>query len=141
MNAIVIPSELEPAPIEMDPRPCGECGLTIDHHYRVDTFEGPEYFCQPAEILMYRDAAHVVKQWEMADPRDAWRHTGETPPPDHVRNGPQTEPCRPSRRPAQSTIDAFLHLARHDPERLPGWLANHPQDAPELFKIWKAKKP
>jgi hypothetical protein len=29
----------------------------------------------------------LVRQWELADPRDRWRHTGEAPPPANVRNG------------------------------------------------------
>jgi hypothetical protein len=122
-----------PSPIEIDPNPCELCGRLIDEHRMVDDGDGPEFFCYPDD--------DVVKLWELADPRDAWRHTDEAPPPASIRNGPAPEPRRQSNRPAQSTIDAFLHLARHDPERLPGWLAGHPQDAPELFKIWKAKKP
>jgi hypothetical protein len=147
MNAI------SSAPIEIDPRPCGLCGLTVNHHDMVDDGEGPIFYCadvspdemtleeleRRAELIRQLEIADMVERMERADPRDAWKHTGEAPPPPEVRNGPTPEPARQSNRPAQSTIDAFLHLARHDPERLPGWLANHPQDAPELFKIWKAK--
>ena len=43
MNAS--PAVLEPEPLEIDPRPCGLCGLTIDRHERVDAPEGPEFFC------------------------------------------------------------------------------------------------
>src|SRR5689334_17153816 len=32
-------------------------------------------------------AAQMLRQWELADPRDRWRHTGELPPPANVRNG------------------------------------------------------
>ena len=28
----------------------------------------------------------LVRQWELADPRDRWRHTGEPTPPAKVRN-------------------------------------------------------
>ena len=44
MNAVGA-GQVELDPIEIDPRPCGECGLTIDRHRRVDTPEGPEFFC------------------------------------------------------------------------------------------------
>ena len=31
-------------------------------------------------------AEQLVRQWEIADPRDRWRHTGEKAPPASVRN-------------------------------------------------------
>ncbi len=49
-----------------------------------------------------RSAANIVRGWELADPRDAWKHTGETPPPDNVPNGPQTAVERAVYRTAQS---------------------------------------
>jgi hypothetical protein len=143
-----------PPPIQIDPRACGLCGLTVDKHDMVDTGEGPLFYCidfdpndltlielERREVLRFREeVAAMIEQWERADPRDAWMHTGEAPPPDSIRNGPQTEPCRQSNRPAQSTIDAFLHLAQHDRGRLAAWLANHPQDVGgELFKLWESK--
>jgi hypothetical protein len=75
----------------------------------------------------------------MSDPRDAWRHTGEPPPPEDVRNSdiagkPAASP-RPYSTP-QSTIDAFWHVAQNEsPESLVEWLARHPQDAPFLRKL------
>ncbi len=39
------PAAIEPEPIEIDPRPCSRCGLTIDRHERDDTPEGPLFFC------------------------------------------------------------------------------------------------
>ena len=36
---------VHPAPIEIDPRPCGLCGLTINRHEMVDDGEGPDFFC------------------------------------------------------------------------------------------------
>jgi hypothetical protein len=131
--------EDQPA-IALDPRPCEHCGLTLDDHFTVDQGDGPEHFCQPLDVVLHLRAAALQEAWERADPRDAWMHTGEPPPPDSVRNGPQAEPCRQSNRPAQSTVDAFLHLARHDRGRLAAWLANHPQDVRgELFKLWESK--
>jgi hypothetical protein len=77
-------------------------------------------------------AAQLVRQWEMADPRDAWRHTGEPrPEPD----GNQLVPERIYRTP-QSTIDAFRYVvALDDLERLKTWLADHPLDAPFLLAL------
>jgi hypothetical protein len=122
MNAL--PAGFEIDQIKIDPRPCELCGCTIED----------------LEELIYLRAADLIAEWERADPRDRWRHTGEAPPPDSVRNGPAPEPCRQSTRPAQSTIDAFLHLARHNRSRLAAWLANHPQDVRgELFKLWESK--
>jgi hypothetical protein len=31
-------------------------------------------------------AEQLVRQWELADPRDRWRHTGEPTPPASARN-------------------------------------------------------
>ena len=33
-------------PFEIDPNSCKSCGLTIDRHRRVDTPDGPEFFCE-----------------------------------------------------------------------------------------------
>lgn len=149
MNAITP----EPDPLEIDPRPCGECGLEIDRHRRVDTPEGPEFLCvdlspdemtlpeleRRAELIRQIEVAAMVERMERADPRDAWKHTGEPAPPPEVRNTPAPEGARQSNRPAQSTVDAFLHLARYDRGRLAAWLANHPDVRGELFKLWESK--
>jgi hypothetical protein len=126
-------------PREIDPRPCELCGLTIDQHEMVDTREGPEFFCNEFSS----DAADIVQRWELADPRDAWRHTGEPPPPAVVRNSDigakPKRAARPYRTP-QSTIDDFWHAVRiGDSEYLAKWLAQHPLDAPHLHKIWGQK--
>jgi hypothetical protein len=147
--------ETDIAPIMMmDSRPCSHCGLTEDRHDAIDDGDGPELFCRDlppeeltllelerrVELIRREEVAAMVEQWERADPRDRWKHTGEPPTPDSVRNGPPAEPGRQSNRPAQSTIDAFLHLARHDRGRLAAWLANHPRDVRgELFKLWESK--
>jgi hypothetical protein len=117
MNAIS--PELDP--IEIDPRPCGSCGLTIDQHRMVDTGEGPEFFCN---------------ELDEDDPRGAWRHTGEPPPPE-----PEAPRRPPAYRTAASTIAAFWYVVSlGDADYLARWLANHPADAAELFKIWKGKR-
>lgn len=79
-------------------------------------------------------AARIVRQWEMADPRDRWSWTGEAPPP------PQPEVPKPSYRTPQSTIDAFLYVVRlDDSDYLANWLSEHPRDIPHLQKLWGRK--
>jgi hypothetical protein len=78
-----------------------------------------------------------------ADPRDAWRHTGEPPPPEIVRNsdisGKLANTPQPYRTP-QATVDAFFHVARtEDTDGILKWLARHPRDAQHLHKLWKRK--
>ncbi|MCK1627409.1 hypothetical protein IVA98_30710 [Bradyrhizobium sp. 160] len=82
----------------------------------------------PAEGLQSDYASRLVMQWELADPRDRWRWTGELPPMQQV---PAIEKL--PYRTAQSTIDAFHYVVREgDPERLATWLRNHPADVPTL---------
>jgi hypothetical protein len=88
-----------------------------------------------AEIMLR--AGDLVRRWELDDPRDRWRHTGEPPPAAH----PRAAPLRVPSAPAQSTIDAFFYLAQQqDAERLSRWLAARPMDAPALYKIWKGSR-
>jgi len=72
----------EPDPIEMDPRPCMECGRTIDQHQRVDTPEGPEFLCDDVDRQIHMDATALRLRMEANDPRDnpALR-VREAPPP------------------------------------------------------------
>jgi RecA-family ATPase len=63
-------AEIEPEPIEIDPRPCGRCGLTIDKHIRIDTLEGPEFDCDPRELEIFAAATAARLRMEMNDPRD-----------------------------------------------------------------------
>jgi hypothetical protein len=89
------------------------------------------------EELIYLRAADLIAQWERADPRDRWRHTGEQPP---RTVEPAPAAAQPYRTP-QATIDAFMYVARlDDPEYLARWLADHKRDAAHLLKIWKAKQ-
>jgi hypothetical protein len=120
-DVIDVPADIQPV-IRIES--CELCGCTIED----------------LEELIYLRGADLITQWELADPRDAWRHTGEPPPPDRVRNGPQAEPCRQSNRPAQSTVAAFWYVvALKDPEKLAAWLRDRERDAPSLLKLLEAK--
>jgi hypothetical protein len=115
-----------------NPEPtCDWCGLTIDCHVMVDDGEGPEFFCQ--EINPY--AANLVVMWEMQDPRDAWKHTGEAPP-----RKIEPKPAQRIYSTPQSTIDAFWYVASlDDPDYLKRWLSEHPRDVVALQRLWEAK--
>jgi hypothetical protein len=127
-------SDRELAPIEIDPRPC-VCGYTIDRHMRVDTPEGPEFYCHDIEADDSDGADDIVRRWELADQRDRWKHTGEPPPVAEIL---ATAKQKPYRTP-QSTIDAFFHVAAlGDADYLLRWLAQHLLDASHLRKIWGA---
>jgi hypothetical protein len=134
------------API--DQQLCEHCGLTVDRHRRVDTDEGPEFFCvdpRPEDLdideLERRDdlrrqeeVAALVRRWEMAD--DRWRHIGEPCP--QVVDMPVAA-SQPYRTP-QSVIDAFHVVVNlNDPEYLSKWFAQHPQDASFLCALWERK--
>ena len=133
MNAIPL------LPIEIDPRSCGLCGLTIDRHEMVDEGEGPEFFCvdvpvdeltldeseRRAELRRQEEVAAIVGRWEATDCA-AGVH----------RWTPKPEPYRP----ASSTVAAFFYVvALDDVDRLKAWLADHPNDAATLLKLLEAK--
>lgn len=123
---------LLPAPTA-DPGPCQLCGFTIDQH------QGEGQLCP--EVL-HADAFEILRRWEMADPRDAWRHTGEPPPPEHVRNSDiSPRPNKPQHyRTPEATRNAFWFVVgQADPERLKAWLADHPRDARFLIKLLESK--
>ena len=112
-------------PIEIDPRPCEWCGRTIDQHQCIDHGEGPEFYCYPDGDL--------VKQWELDDPRDRWRHTGDARPP----AAPTTSTTKPYSTP-RATVDAFFYvLGIGDVDYLTNWLSQHPLDVPTLHKLWE----
>jgi hypothetical protein len=115
--------------LKIDPRPCELCGRTIDQHEMVDDGEGPEFFCYPDD--------DIVVQWELADSRDRWKHTGEAVPPARVRNSDIL--ARPAKAPQyctpQSTIDAFRLVAKGDLAHFREWLRNRPKDAPYLLSL------
>ena len=121
-DVIDVPADIEPAPIEIEP--CELCGCAIED----------------LEELIYLRAADLIAEWELADPRDAWKHTGEPPPQDNDRNGPQTAVERAVYRTAQSTVDAFWYvISLKDPDKLSAWLRDHPRDTARLKKLLEAK--
>jgi hypothetical protein len=88
------------------------------------------------EIEIALRTADLVRQFELADNRDRWRHTGEPNP--IIRH---EQPRRERYTLPQSTIDAFWHVERNEnSDYLARWLADHPADAPALYKIWKASR-
>jgi hypothetical protein len=131
---------IDPDPIELDPRPCGNCGLTVDRHQMIDSGEGPEFFCadlspdemtldeleRRAELRRQEEAAAIFARLEaMDDP------SKRLPP----RAGP--EPYRP----AASTIAAFWYVVGlNDLDRLEAWLLARPKDAPTLLKLLETKQ-
>jgi hypothetical protein len=151
MNAI-LPNWFDLYPLEIDPRPCELCGLTIDRHDMVDDGEGPIFYCaelsldelttveleRRAELIRQIEVAAIVRDMELNDPRDRWKHTGEAPPPPEnvhysdILHGPAS--TRPRHVP-QSTIDAFKYVvALGDPEYLARWLRDHSDVAATLME-------
>jgi hypothetical protein len=98
----------------------------------VDLLPDDEAF----ERKIFLCTAELVQQWEMADPRDRWRHTGEAPP--KVSAPPKrSEPYRP----AESTVAAFwCVVSLNDPEYLKAWLARHPDDVASLREMLDGKQ-
>jgi hypothetical protein len=123
MSDVIDDIELVTSEIER----CDQCGLVVED----------------LEALIELRAADLVTQWELADPRDGWRHTGDPAPPANVQNSdisPKPPSAPRSYRPAQSTIDAFFYIVRtKDADGIFEWLARHPLDAPHLHKLWKKK--
>jgi hypothetical protein len=110
----------------------GKAFVAIDLLPELDQDELAEA-CE-AEIMLR--TADMARQWELADPRDRWRHTGGRRLIAHA----ELTAREPYKVP-QSTIDAFRYVLRlDDPEYLKNWLADHPADGPELFRIWKASQ-
>jgi hypothetical protein len=81
-------------------------------------------------------AGEMIQQWELLDPRDRWRQTGDAPPP---IARPAAKPVAPYRTP-EATQQAFWYVVRlADPERLAAWLDDHPQDESFLLKLLECK--
>ena len=117
-DVIDVPDDIKLAPIEIER--CEQCGCAIED----------------LEELIYLRAADLIAQWERADPRDCWRHTGEHPPRTVETPRAAAQPSRPP----QATIDAFWSVVRtKDADGIAEWLTNHPMDEKYLQKIWEQK--
>lgn len=88
----------------------------------------------PVEDLPSDYASQLLMQWELADPRDRWRWTGELPPVQQA-----SVIARPRRRTPQATVDAFRFVVSlGDADHLAAWLRNHPEDAEALVETLEA---
>jgi len=138
MNAPFV-FDAEPDPIELDPRPCGACGLTINRHERIDTPEGPEFRClnldpdemtlieleRRAELRRQEECAEIFARLEAMD--------------DPSKRLPQRSGRAPY-RPAPSTEKAFRYLvATGDVPRLREWLVDRPKDSPFLLAMLEGR--
>jgi hypothetical protein len=121
MNAPFI-VDAEPEPLKIDPS-------------RVDTDEGPEFFCldlspdeltldeleRRAELRRQEDVAAIFARLQAMD--------------DPSKRQPPRSESEPH-RPAKSTVDAFRYLsAAGDIGRIREWLADRPKDAPHLLAL------
>lgn len=97
---------------------------------------GPDELAEAYEAEIMLRAAEMVRDWELADPRDSWRHTGGPRPAVQ----PSPPPRRAAYAPPQATCAAFFYVvALDDIKRLESWLDDHRRDAPILLKMLKAK--
>jgi hypothetical protein len=101
---IISPEQFELDPLEIDPRPCELCGLTVDRHEMVDHGEGPEFFCadlspdemtldeleRRAELRRQEDIVAIMARMDAMDGPD------DLPPP--VNLSPTAPPPQPSMR-------------------------------------------
>jgi hypothetical protein len=139
MNAPLAPIDLDL--LEIDPRPCELCGLTVDRHDMVDDGDGPLFFCadiSPDEMTLdeLERRADLIRQEEVA----AIFARLEAMDDPSKRLPPRSEP--EPYRPAKSTVDAFrLVAAAGDVGRLKAWLADRPKDAPFLLALLESQAP
>jgi hypothetical protein len=133
MNLSLVTSEFDP--IDIDPRSCEWCGLTVDRHRMVDHGEGPEFFCadiSPDEMTLVEleRRAALIRQEEVA--AIFARLEAMDDPSKRLPPRSELEPYRP----AASTVDAFhLVAAAGDVGRLKAWLSDRPKDAPLLLAL------
>jgi hypothetical protein len=113
-----------------------DTSAVLDNDDEICEILSPEEIAEEIERLIYLRACDLVQQWELADPRDRWRYTGEQRP---RTIEPAPTGAQPYRTP-QATIDAFWYVASlDDPDYLKRWLAGHSRDVAALQKLWEAK--
>jgi hypothetical protein len=82
---------------------------------------------EPPELSEYEIAygQRIIMQWEAADA---------------ARSRPAAAKAPDRYHPAASTVDAFWHvISLKDPDKLSGWLRDHPRDTARLLKLLEAK--
>ena len=102
-----------PTPIEIDPRPCEFCGLTIDQHRMIDTGEGPEFYCidvSPDEMTI--DELNEAFERESCSPPP--RLFGDGSSPTRATDG-STRASRRRRSVSETLISAQGPRPRHGP--------------------------
>lgn len=127
---------------EPDPQICGHCGLTIDGHNRVDTPDGPEYFCQNeagklqrlAALRRQQEVAEIVER--MSTPSDLNSSADGPPPHTEIPESANAEPVgdggpdqgqfRVERQPPPPPLTLVSPPAWRDVPLAPmRWLATH----------------
>ncbi len=130
MNKHIKPSTLAPSEIEMAHR------ARAAFYSKRGTQQSTRCTCIDAiEEIVFLRTSDFVTWLEMADPRDRRMHTGELPPV--VIAEP---PSKNQYRTPQATLDAFFGwIVRQDEATQAHWLAEHPEDAPLIRRLWREK--
>jgi hypothetical protein len=134
-------AELEPDPIEIDPRDCEFCGLTVDKHRMVDDGNGPLFYCEDDLTANNDRPCPTCGTMQIADQElHEWTNRWVKRAEDRRSNIVPLPPLRHGYRTPQSTVETFFYMVRlEDGEKLRAWLRNHPRDAAFLLKLWKDK--
>jgi hypothetical protein len=130
----IAPAETKPDPMEIEPRSCELCGLTIDRHEMVDDGDGPVFYC--FELSPSMTLPELERRAELRRQQEVAEILARLEAMDRPAEIPAADKPRPYRTTADSTVAAFKYvLSLNDPERLKGWLAEHPKDAPTLLEL------
>jgi len=119
-------------PLEIDPRPCELCGLTIDRHEMVDDGDGPLFYCPDlsADEMTLPELERRAELRRQEDIAAILTAMPECPP-----LVPADRPAA-AYHPAGSTVNAFrLVAANGDVDHLKAWLLARPKDAPFLLAL------
>jgi len=140
---------LDPSLLEIDPRECDLCGLSMVHHRMIDHGEGPEFFCLESAETVGRWAARKYASTNGKPFALGFNAGLEFAIRDLVRQeaagmieAPPIVPDRdpPRYRTPQATIDAFKYVvATGDLPRLRDWLASRPKDAAFLLALLESQ--
>lgn len=142
---------LDPSLLEIDPRECDLCGLSMVHHRMIDGGEGPEHLCLESAPLAKRLVARKYASTngkpfalgvnigiDLALKELIQEEIAATDPAE-VPIAPADRDPPPYRTP-QATIDAFKYVvATGDLPRLRDWLASRPKDAAFLLALLESQ--